>query len=470
MHQNYKTVRREVDKDGPSRKRPRILPASCIIKNTLSQGVRSDSIPSSIEHWAQEGSWPKEYFEQDNETRRDFKQDSWFKIYIDNESNMSHLLARKRCSSLRRKQSESGDVTPSSTTTSDQKQREVTSAPYQHPGYETLLATKGSYMRKSEFGTTNACKNLCQTLIEVEQIVPQVSVFRDDLFDKICEKIKNRNEAIVIQDIAARLIVPSAQNLAIYGATNLEHLIESINEGWNNSIPVTKTRPQPDYSLGFKRSAFTDEQLKKIEPFVGGLYDVSYFMATWQIYFPFLTCEVKCGAAALDVADRQNAHSMTLAVRGVIELYRLVKREKELHREILAFSISHDHKTVRIYGHYALIEDDKTTFYRHPIKDFGFPSEDGKDKWTAYKFTKNIYEVWMPRHLKRICSAVDQIPADINFEPSQAASFSQEVSQQSSISVVEENHGLLGSQEVTPNTSLTQETERHFKKQRISVL
>ena len=62
------------------------------------------------------------------------------------------------------------------------------------------------------------------------------------------------------------------------------------------------------------------------------------------MYFPFLTCEVKCGAAALDIADRQNAHSMTMAVRGIVELFRLVKREKELHREILAFSISHDQR------------------------------------------------------------------------------------------------------------------------------
>jgi hypothetical protein len=34
---------------------------------------------------------------------------------------------------------------------------------------------------------------------------------------------------------------------------------------------------------------------------------------------------------------------MTLVVRGVVELFRLVKREKELRREILAFSVSHDH-------------------------------------------------------------------------------------------------------------------------------
>jgi hypothetical protein len=99
-------------------------------------------------------------------------------------------------------------------------------------------------------------------------------------------------------------------------------------------------RPQPDYSIGFGRSAFTDDQLKKLTPFVGEISDTytSYFMATWQIFFPFLTCEVKCGTAALDVADRQNAHSMTLAVRACVELFRLVNREKELHREILAFS------------------------------------------------------------------------------------------------------------------------------------
>ena len=43
------------------------------------------------------------------------------------------------------------------------------------------------------------------------------------------------------------------------------------------------------------------------------------------------TCEVKCGAAALDIADRQNAHSMTLAVRGIVELFRAVKREDKVN-------------------------------------------------------------------------------------------------------------------------------------------
>ncbi|PQE14400.1 phosphatidylserine decarboxylase protein [Rutstroemia sp. NJR-2017a BBW] len=179
----------------------------------------------------------------------------------------------------------------------------------------------------------------------------------------------------------------------------LECLIESVNEGWNNAVPLTGTRPQPDYSVGFKREAFTGDQLDKISPFIGDFItgDQSFFMT-------------------LDVADRQNAHSMTLAVRAIVELFRLAKREKELHRQILAFSISHDHWTVRIYSHYPVIKGKDTAFYRHPIRIFGFTELEGKEKWSAYKFTKNIYDIWMPKHLERIRSVIDELPSDFDFE------------------------------------------------------
>ena len=200
---------------------------------------------------------------------------------------------------------------------------------------------------------------------------------------------------------------------------------------------------------------------------------ITYFMATTRMYFPFLTCEVKCGAAALDIADRQNAHSMTVAVRALVELFRLVKREKELDREILAFSVSHDHTSVRIYGHYPVIEGDKITFYRHPIHKFDFTALDGKDRWTAYKFTKNVYDHYMPKLHKLICSAIDDLPADISFDLSQSASFSQSTPQSSQQSIAESTLGeddsqpsFLASQEVTPTTSFTQATEPAFKKPR----
>jgi hypothetical protein len=396
--------------------------------------------------------------------------------------DMNHLLARKKSpSSLRGTQSETNSVTPSSTTPSDEKPRAVKSAPYQDPQYKTILATKGSFMGKSELGITDTSKSLCRTIFEKEQTVPQDSLFRDDLFDKTCEKIQDRNEARVVQDIT-RLIVLSAETLATFGAEYLEILIESVNEGWNNSIPVTKTRPQPDYSVGFRREAFTEDQLKRLEPFVGELTDTSFFIATYYMYFPFLTCEVKCSAAALDIADRQNAHSMTMAVRGIVELFRLVKREKELHREILAFSISHDHQTVRIYGHYPIIKGNQTTYYRHPIHTFDFTALDRREKWTAYKFTKNVYDIWMPTHLKRISSVIDDLPPDIDFEVSQQSEpgesglsqglESHHLSDQTShdaafLEEADSQSSRVGSRDISSDTSLSQRIEGGaFKKPR----
>ena len=438
----------------------------------------SEKNADPLEYWIRTKRWPKEYFEQDSQVWEDLEQDSWLEEQMEYSTEVVQYVevngkryprpVRKVPTSLRRKQSDS-----SLTGSSDQTKRESKSAAYRDTRYTTLLAAKGSFTDKSDLGITDASKSLCRRLLESVQDVPKDSLFRDDLFEKTCRKIQDRNEARIIQDIS-RLIVPSAETLATYGATDLDHLIESVNEGWTGSISVQGPRPQPDFSVGFRRSAFTDEQLNKLNPLIGSVYDTSFFVATYRMYFPFLTCEVKCGAAALDVADRQNAHSMTCAVRGIVEIYRAVKREKELQREILAFSISHDHSTVRVYGHYALIEGDKTTFYRHPIRKFDFTEQDGKEKWSAYTFTKNVYDIWMPIHVKRICSAIDELPPDIDFGLSESASFPQEFESQSSQQLNAESTSMLGeddsqsslvaSQDITPDTSVSQRTKRGFKK------
>ncbi|RKU40529.1 hypothetical protein DL546_000368 [Coniochaeta pulveracea] len=329
---------------------------------------------------------------------------------------MDHLLARKKSpSGLSRKRSNSATST-TSTTPSDQKPREEKSAPYRDPRYKTLLETKGSFMDKSDLGIADQSKVLCHKLLDTAQGEPPNSLFRSDIFDSTCRRVGDRNEARVIRDITP-WIVPSAEILCTYGASHLRHLIESVNEGWNNSVPLTGTRPQPDYSVGFRRNAFTEDQLTKLSPFIGDFIagDQSFFMATYYMYFPFLTCEVKC-AGALDVADRQNAHSMTLAVRAIVELFRVLKREDEVNRQILAFSISHDHRSVRIYGHYPVIDGKDVKYYRHPIHMFDITALDGRDKWTAYRFTKNVYDIWLPTHFANICSAVDQLPSDLDFD------------------------------------------------------
>ena len=162
------------------------------------------------------------------------------------------------------------------------------------------------------------------------------------------------------------------------------------------------------------------------------------------------------------------------------ELFRLVKREKELHREILAFSISHDHRTVRIYGHYPIIKGNDTTFYNHPIRTFDFTELDGKEKWTAYKFAKNFYDIWMPTHLKRICAVIDDLPPDLDFEVSRQSEpgesglsqglESHHLSDQSShnaasLGEADSQSSRVGSRDVTPDTSLSQRIDgKAFKK------
>jgi len=444
-----------------TRKRPRASPTrpagSTLSEPAASTGAAQDET-DPIAHWAKEGRWPRRFCEPEESPEPDLAMEE-------------NYLARKRPSSvLSRKRSNSATSTmPSeksasrSKTPSDQKPREEKSAPYRDQRYETLLETKGSLMAKSVLDIARASKTLCGTLLKKKQTVPEDTLFRNDIFESTCQKIQNRNEARVIQDIT-RLIVPSAESLATFGAKHLDILAETINEGWNNSIPLTGTRPQPDYSVGFKREAFTEDQLTKLSPLIGNWLsgDLSFYMATYYMYFPFLACEVKCGAAALDVADRQNAHSMTLAAQAIVKLFRLVKHEDEVNRQILAFSISHDHRSVRIYGYYPVIDGKDTKYYRHPIHTFDFTAPKGKEKWTAYQFTKNVYDVWMPEHFKKICTAIDQLPSELDFgvpslsEGLESHHLSQSDADSASVPVEQDSQSSnTDRQGVTPDTSFT---------------
>ncbi|EQL38788.1 hypothetical protein BDFG_00319 [Blastomyces dermatitidis ATCC 26199] len=138
---------------------------------------------------------------------------------------------------------------------------------------------------------------------------------------------------------------------------------------------------QLDYAARFSCSVLMEDWLKKFELFLDYDSDIYslFFLAIFYMYFPFLISEVK-DTTALDITDQQNTHSMTLAVRGVIELFKLVECEDEVNHEILAFSISHDNRTVRIYSHYAVIERSKTFFYCHSIRTFDFTELNGREK------------------------------------------------------------------------------------------
>lgn len=322
--------------------------------------------------------------------------------------------------------------------------------------YQQILESVGIYMGQPELHLRAAQtdKALCQELLKKEQPVPKDSLFNDDLFESTCEDIANRNEARVIQDIG-RLIVPAPEELFRRGAKNFKHLIETVDESWIKSIPLVKgPRPQPDFAVGLKSSAFTPDQLEKLRPSIGDWQTTSRLVVTDEMYFPFLTAEVKCGNEALNIADRQNSHSAAVAANAVVELYRLVSRQDELHQQILAFSVSHDHRAVRIYGHYVLIDGKDTSFYRHLIQDFSIVNQDGKDKWTAYKFVRNVYDKFYPIHHERICSVVDQLPNPEDFAVESS-------SQQSNLEPFEQNSSQ-------PSTSYPKQKESDLQSSQTS--
>ena len=84
---------------------------------------------------------------------------------------------------------------------------------------------------------------------------------------------------------------------------------------------------------------------------------------TENLSFPFLMSEIKC--RGLDYADRQNMHSCSVAVKALLKLeqkadqYQEDKQFESLLGKILVYSISHDQKDARLYGHYALVEGEK---------------------------------------------------------------------------------------------------------------
>lgn len=375
-------------------------------------GNNGDWAIGGIDYWLQEGTWPKGYFEPSHQTWEDLKAETLVgRIEADDMNPMNPpppgpLAKRKSAASMRRQTVETSIGT---LTEKDDK-----SLPYRSPAYRVELAMKGSHMNESPEGPAGDSVLFCRSLLISTQSVPSNTLFRDDLFEETCRKLLDRNEARIVEDISP-LLAPSAETLATYGASELKHLVFNVNERWGESIPITDVRPQPDRCAGFSRFAFTEDQLQKLRPYLGSLLPVNYFsvfLATWRMMFPFFACEAKSGVGELDVADKQNAHSMSMAVRGVVELFKLVRCEDEIHRKILALSISHDDKSVRMYGYYADIKEGKATYYRHLIRNFGFTEQNGKDKWTAYHFTTNVYLNFMPKLHKLLCSAIDKISSD----------------------------------------------------------
>ena len=99
-------------------------------------------------------------------------------------------------------------------------------------------------------------------------------------------------------------------------------------------------------------------------------------------------------------------HGASIAVQAVVRLYQKISAADEVDQRILAFSVVHNTTAVRIFGHFARVEERKLTFFRRLLYTADFENDLTSDKWAKpYSIIRAIYDVFFPQHLARILSS-----------------------------------------------------------------
>ena len=176
------------------------------------------------------------------------------------------------------------------------------------------------------------------------------------------------------------------------------------------------TQPKPDFTFGFQRKTFIIIELRRLQNYAS---PDRPFLFTHRLCFPFLVCEAKTRQEGIEKVDRQNLHSGSLAVRAIFRLFEAAfgkkdARVKELEGKIPMFTISHNNRIVNLYGHYAVANDEAEhglDFFRYDIALFSLTMYDGRERFKAYNFVRNVYDNFAPEHLKRIRDAAAGLPA-----------------------------------------------------------
>ncbi|KAK5121209.1 hypothetical protein LTR16_004377, partial [Cryomyces antarcticus] len=98
----------------------------------------------------------------------------------------------------------------------------------------------------------------------------------------------------------------------------------------------------------------------------------------------------------------------------------------------------------------------------------------GMEKWTAYTFVKNVYDIWMPTLLRKISSAIDDLRPEPDFELShgleaqisETSGLSQELENQNLAEVPNSQSSHKDLQQITPDTSTQAEKPAPKKKKK----
>ena len=345
-----------------------------------------------ISYWATNHSWPKNFAEEN--------------LMV----SLNSINKRQRTSDY----SQSGKDERSRSYSQSRKNGEV---PEQYTAaYEKYILTKGLNMdyRKGEDLVFNESKTTCAKLLQTDIHTLEPTALPQDKIRDMVADCSSRNEGIVNRDIT-QLIIPSIRLSYYCGASHLEHVIDEVKAVWYDQCVLAGPRPCPDLAIGLLSSAFTEEEIEKLKRYNSVN---NWKQVTSDMFFPFIMCEAKCGREGLDIADRQNMHSCSVAVRALVRIeseadkYRqekeIEKKADSLNGQVLVFSISHDQSDARLYGHYAIVQGEKWTYYRYPIQKFDLTKKDSL--LAIHNFVRNILKSHLPEHVRRLKDALAALP------------------------------------------------------------
>jgi len=334
-----------------------------------------------IEHWIRNACWPEDYAKS--------------AFAMDNQTSSSEQ-SKKRPRTLSYSQSVKDGTAPEQYT----------------PTYEKWIEGKGLFMDviKGEESVCTKSKELCGSLQKITQKFISPSIFPKDTSLKVIRICQNRNEGKVNRDVTP-MVIPPTISLYLHGDSTMEHVVDEVNADWMATCVLAGPQIRPDLSVGLSSSAFSEAEINKMKIYTS--VD-NWTMFTADMYLPFLLCEVKCGRDGLNHADRQNMHSSSVAVRALLRIeqeadkYRQEKQFETLEGQILVFSVSHDQQDARLYGHYAKVRGKRWEYYRYKVKKFDLMQQDGLV--AIHNFVRNIFQTFLPKHIKRIKDALAALP------------------------------------------------------------
>ncbi|KAL4879506.1 hypothetical protein BJY04DRAFT_193619 [Aspergillus karnatakaensis] len=273
--------------------------------------------------------------------------------------------------------------------------------------------------------------NLCRGLLTQHCRHPDDERFQGENLKYIIAKMRLSNETGLIH-LVRDLLFPSPDIAVRNGDVQFKWLEERLAESWACSVPFDDQGPglaarflqglpgveyhvplpQPDHTVGFNKNAFTSDQMANLQRYID-YYSISHFKGPNGIFFPFFTTEIKQKPRTLAMADLQNAHSMTVGMRGVVELYRRVhpNKVKELNGKVIGFSISLSPDQASLHAHFPVVDEQHNVEYRRVLLDsFNWTLVDHRKR--CYNFAMAIYTNFAQAHRYHICSAIDALPDD----------------------------------------------------------